>query len=291
MPRILAQALAGLQFLLPHHLLTGLAHRIAKCRIPWFKNTLIRGFSKLFGINWEEAAADDPSEFEHFNAFFTRALLHGVRPVTDNPLAIISPCDGTLSAFGAIQDSQIFQAKGQDYSLHSLLAEDAAASLFRNGEFATIYLSPRDYHRIHMPVAAELLSMIHVPGRLFSVAPYTVQCISGLFARNERSIHLFNSDSGPMALALIGAMIVGSMQTVWHGVLNPPRARQQKVWHYPEQSNGEPISLDRAAEMGRFNMGSTVIMLFPEHSLKWETGLYPGCSVRMGQPLARHQPH
>jgi phosphatidylserine decarboxylase len=291
MPRPIARLLAGIQFLLPHHLLTAAAHGLARCRTVWIKNALIRGFSRLFRINWAESELENPADFVHFNAFFTRALKPGVRPITVDPAAVISPCDGTLSAIGAIRGDSLFQAKGQDYSLASLLGDDATARQFHDGRFATIYLSPRDYHRIHMPTAGELQTMLHIPGRLFSVAPYTVDCISGLFARNERSIHLFNSPGGPMALVLVGAMIVGSMETVWHGVLNPPRARQLTVTRYPVGIESEPPRLKRGAEMGRFNVGSTVIIVFPEHGLEWEAGLQPGSTVRMGQTLGFHQPH
>jgi phosphatidylserine decarboxylase len=277
--------LTGLQFLLPHHLVTAAAHRVSHCRVAWFKNLMIRVFARIFSINWADSAIDDPNDFVDFNSFFTRALKPAVREISSDRGTLISPCDGTISACGPINGTEVFQAKGSYYSLRTLLADKAQAGLFNGGHFATIYLSPRDYHRIHMPLAGTLESMAHVPGRLFSVAPYTVRCINGLFTRNERSIHLFNGENGPFVMALIGAMVVGSMETVWHGVINPPRGRQLKVTHYLEDTN--QVHLERGAEMGRFNMGSTVILVFPADTIEWLPGLTTGTSVQMGQPLAK----
>ena len=283
MTGLIDQLLTGLQILLPHHLVTRGAHALATCRIGWFKNLMIRVFARIFKINWAEAATRNPREYEHFNAFFTRALKPGARTIAAGTGLVVSPCDGTISACGPIKGTEIFQAKGSVYSVRSLLADKSQAALFSDGQFATIYLSPRDYHRIHMPVSGQLQSMTHVPGRLFSVAPYTVRCLKGLFTRNERSIHLLQTRYGPVALAMIGAMVVGSMETVWHGVINPPRGRELKVSRY--QGGQIPAPLARGEEMGRFNMGSTVILLFPANSVEWLAELSAGTSVRMGQPI------
>lgn len=279
------QTLAGLQFLLPHHLLTRAAHGLAHSEVSWFKNFIIRVFARIFKINWADAALGSADEYRHFNAFFTRALSPGARTVATATGLVVSPCDGTISACGAIRGGEVFQAKGSYYSLRTLLADKMQAGLFSDGRFATIYLSPRDYHRIHMPVRGKLEAMTHVPGRLFSVAPYTVRCIHGLFARNERSIHLFTTPHGPVALVMIGAMVVGSMETVWHGLINPPRGRRLEVSRYNEVA--EPVYLERGEEMGRFNVGSTVIMLFPKNTVKWLPELAAGSSVKMGQPIGR----
>ena len=244
---------------------------------------MISTFARIFKINWADAAVQSPQDYEHFNAFFTRALRPGAREISGGQRDVISPCDGTISACGPIEGTEVFQAKGSCYSLHALLADKNHAALFSGGQFATIYLSPRDYHRIHMPVGGQLESMTHVPGRLFSVAPYTVRCIPGLFARNERSIHLLQTDGGPMAMAMIGAMVVGSMETVWHGLINPPRARELNINIYNNENNIAPLA--RGDEMGRFNMGSTVILLFPANTVEWLPELSAGSSVQMGETI------
>jgi phosphatidylserine decarboxylase len=275
--------LARLQYLLPHHLLTWIIHKLARIRVVWFKNAMISGIARHFGVNWSEALQQSPDDYDNFNAFFTRQLKPDARPLAADKNALLCPVDGAISSFGKIRDNQIFQAKGHDFSCAALLANEEAANKYKNGEYITIYLSPKDYHRIHMALSGELQSMSHVPGRLFSVAPYTVDEIPRLFARNERSVHHFETALGPHALVLVGAMLVASMETVWHGLINPPRAK--KLRHFNYQS-GE-VSLDRGEEMGRFNMGSTVVLLFPENSVNWNAELQPGKPVRMGESLGK----
>ena len=274
--------IARLQYLLPHHLLTWLIHKLARIRTRWFKNMMIRSIAKHFGVNWSEALYSSADEYQHFNAFFTRQLKPDARPISPQADALICPADGAISSFGKIQAGQIFQAKGHDFSCAELLASDELAEHYKDGDYITIYLSPKDYHRIHMAVTGELKSMSHVPGRLFSVAPYTVEEIPRLFARNERSIHNFKTVLGDHALILVGAMLVASMETVWHGLINPPRAKKLRHFDYPAGK----IQLQRGEEMGRFNMGSTVVLLFPENTIQWHKDLHSGQQVKMGEALA-----
>ncbi|MCF6225210.1 MAG: archaetidylserine decarboxylase [Xanthomonadales bacterium] len=278
---MLNKLLAHLQYILPHHLLTWVIHKLARVRTVWFKNAMIRTIASRFGVNWSEALHQSPDDYPHFNAFFTRQLKPGSRPLASDENALLCPVDGAISSYGKIRENQIFQAKGHGFSCEALLADAAQAEKYQNGEYITIYLSPKDYHRIHMPLAGELTQMSHVPGRLFSVAPYTVDTIPRLFARNERSVHHFDTPIGSHALVLVGAMLVASMETVWHGLINPPRAKKLRHYNYPA---GE-VKLDRGAEMGRFNMGSTVVLLFPEGSLQWREGLEVGLVVKMGESL------
>jgi len=278
---MLDNLLARLQYALPHHLLTWVIHKLARVRIVWFKNAMIRTIASRFGVNWSEALHQSPDDYTHFNAFFTRQLKPDARPLASEENALLCPVDGAISSFGKIRENQIFQAKGHDFSCAALLADASQAEKYQNGEYITIYLSPKDYHRIHMSLAGELTQMSHVPGRLFSVAPYTVDAIPRLFARNERSVHHFDTRIGSHALVLVGAMLVASMETVWHGLINPPRAKKLRHFNYP---TGD-VSLDRGAEMGRFNMGSTVVLLFPENSLKWRQELEIGQVVKMGESL------
>ena len=273
--------IAFFQYLLPHHLLTAIINKLARIETRWFKNAMIKTIARNFGVNWSEALLTEPDDYKHFNEFFTRQLKPGVRPLATAEDALLCPVDGAISSFGSIRQGRIFQAKGQNFSCQELLADKAQADKFINGEYITIYLSPKDYHRIHMPLSGQLRQMTHIPGRLFSVAPYTVDTIPRLFARNERSAHHFSTKYGDHALVLVGAMLVASMETVWHGVLNPPRARQVKYFNYPA---GE-TTLARGTEMGRFNMGSTVILLLPENSLRWNPDLAAGRTVRMGESL------
>ncbi len=280
--------LVGLQYLLPHHALTAMINRIARCRWRWVKNALIGGFSRLYRIDWSEAEHDSAAAYSDFNSFFTRALKAGARPIDRDPGLLLSPCDGTISALGRISNGQLFQVKGRHYSLEQLTAGTAKETdAFRDGWFITIYLSPRNYHRIHMPLAGRLTQMTHVPGRLFSVAPYTVRHVDRLFARNERSLHYFDTDLGPVCIALIGAMMVASMQTVWHGVINPPRATAVKRWDYP--LGDQAIELNTGQEMGRFNMGSTVILLLPDNGIRWLDELQADQTLTMGQPIAKRR--
>ncbi|MCX7224906.1 MAG: archaetidylserine decarboxylase, partial [Burkholderiales bacterium] len=251
------------QYLLPKQALTWLAGKIASARAGTWTTALINWFIGRYQVNMTEAANPDPASYASFNEFFTRALRADARPLA--PSVLICPVDGAISQFGRIERDRIFQAKGHDYTCAALLGGDAAlAAPFVDGLFATLYLSPRDYHRIHMPCDGRLTRMVHVPGDLFSVNPTTARGVPGLFARNERVVCLFESAHGPFALVLVGATIVGSMTTVWHGVVNPPRPGQVRTWHY-EQA---PVALRQGDEMGRFLLGSTVVLLFPKGPLR-----------------------
>lgn len=275
--------LAGFQYLLPHHLLSRLVYAFMRIRLAPVRNTQIALIGSIVGVEWAEAKIENISEFEHFNAFFTRELADGVRPIDPDPRSFVSPSDGRISQCGRITDSLILQAKGRHYSVRSLLANDPSASDFANGFFHTIYLSPRDYHRVHMPLEGKLQRMIHVPGRLFSVAPYTVRQVPNLFARNERVVSLFETPVGPMAVVLVGAMLVSSMETVWSGVVTPPRGRKISRTDWSRRD----IVLKKGQEMGRFNMGSTVIVLLPAGAVSMTEHYEPGDDVVVGQKLGR----
>ena len=272
------------QHLLPKQALTSLAGALARMQGGAATTAAIRWFIGRYGVNMSEAADPDPAAYASFNHFFTRALKPGARPLAQADL--LCPVDGAISQFGAIDGERIFQAKGHDYTATALVGGDAAlAAHFHGGHFATLYLSPKDYHRIHMPAAGRLLRMIHVPGALFSVNPVTARGVPGLFARNERVVCVFDGDgvnAGPWVLVLVGATIVGSMATVWHGVVNPPRPGTLREWAY----NDQRIELARGAEMGRFLLGSTVVMLFPRGPLRFNPDWQPGGAIRMGQPMA-----
>ena len=268
------------QYLLPKKLVTQLAGRFASAELGGVTQAAISRFVAHYGVDMSEAAEPDITRYASFNDFFTRALRAGARPLADADY--VCPVDGAISQFGAIERVQIFQAKGHHYSTCALLAGDAAlAGEFENGQFATIYLSPKDYHRIHMPCAGRLQRMVYVPGDLFSVNPTTVRGVPGLFARNERVVSLFDTARGPFVLVLVGATIVGSMATVWHGVVTPPRPGEIKRWDYTNQ----PVELAKGAEMGRFLLGSTVVLLWPKSTLKFNPDWTPGGAVRMGQMM------
>lgn len=270
------------QYLLPQRALTTLAGRVAHTQGGAWTTALIRRFVARYGVDMSEAAEPDISRYASFNDFFTRSLKPGARPLAQADW--ICPVDGAVSQSGAIEGDQIFQAKGHRYSTSALLGGDAAlAAQFANGHFATIYLSPRDYHRIHMPCAGRLQRMVHVPGTLFSVNPTTARGVPGLFARNERVVCLFNTTNGPMVLVLVGATIVGSMATVWHGQVNPPRSGQLRSWSYTDQN----IHLEQGQEMGRFLLGSTVVLLFPPGPLHFNADWAPAKPVRLGQAMAQ----
>ena len=270
------------QYLLPKKLVTQLAGRFASAELGGVTQAAISRFVAHYGVDMSEAAEPDITRYASFNDFFTRALRAGARPLADADY--VCPVDGAISQFGAIERDQIFQAKGHHYSTCALLAGDAAlAAEFENGQFATIYLSPKDYHRIHMPCAGRLLRMVYVPGDLFSVNPTTVRGVPGLFARNERVVSLFDTARGPFVLVLVGATIVGSMATVWHGVVNQPRPGEIKRWDYADK----PVELAKGAEMGRFLLGSTVVLLWPKGTLKFNPDWAPGGAVRMGQMMGK----
>ncbi len=273
------------QYLLPHHLLSRLIGCLAESRISWIKGPLIRWFARRFDVDMSQAQVEDLEAYEHFNAFFTRALKPDARPLDPAPDAVLCPADGAISQLGRIENGRIFQAKGHSFSLLELLGGDAErAAPFMGGSFATIYLSPRDYHRVHMPLTGTLREMVYVPGRLFSVNQTTAKNVPELFARNERVVCLFDTERGPMAMVLVGAMIVASIETVWAGLVTPPR-RQLKTFRYDEAARA-PIHLEKGAEMGRFKLGSTVILLFGPEQVQWAEQLVATGPVSMGQSLS-----
>lgn len=275
-----------LQYLLPQHGISRFVHRISRSqRIPGLRPTM-RWFVRRYGVRMDEAAEPNLDAYPHFNSFFTRALRDGVRPLPEDPAIPCSPVDGYVSQVGRIRNGRLFQAKGQLFSLEELLGGDEQrAAPFQDGDFATLYLSPGDYHRIHMPQAGRLQEMVHVPGRLFSVAPICVREIPRLFARNERVACLFDTQAGPMAVVMVGAINVGSIETVWAGEVTPPKGRQIISTRYA-QSGDQAISLARGEELGRFNLGSTVIVLFGPGMVRWSKALTPQSPVLLGQALA-----
>ncbi|OOY53194.1 archaetidylserine decarboxylase [Solemya velum gill symbiont] len=273
-----------LQQLIPQHFLSSLMYALARSEIGFIKNSVIRIVNWMFDINMQDAVVKDPLAYPSFNAFFTRALEPASRPLDSNSTTIISPVDGAVSQAGHIESGLLFQAKGIHYSITALLGGDAeTAKRFSDGDFATIYLSPRDYHRIHMPVDGKLSSMTHVPGELFSVNETTTSLIPGLFARNERIINLFETPAGPMALIMVGAIFVGSMDTVWAGTVTPSSKRISHQ-EYLDQPHAE-ISLEKGEEMGRFNMGSTVILLFGKNQVNLDGMIAAGREVKMGERI------
>jgi phosphatidylserine decarboxylase len=273
-----------LQHFIPHHALSRLVGLFAACKYAPFKNRLIDWFIQRYGVNMQEALETNPHSYSDFNHFFTRALRPDARPIA--PEGIICPVDGAISQLGDIRNGRIFQAKGMDYSLQELLGgSESLTTEFMGGKFATLYLAPKDYHRIHMPIDGTLQSMIHVPGRLFSVNAKTTDNVPRLFARNERVIAIFSTELGPMAIILVGAMIVASIHTVWHGQVTPPESECISTWHY----DSDTIQLPRAAEMGHFQLGSTAIVLFPKDAMAWLETLQPGQDVRLGQMMGTNK--
>ncbi len=269
------------QYVLPKQALTALAGKAASAKGGALTTAVIRWFVKRYSVNMAEAANPDITVYPTFNEFFTRPLKAGARPIAQADL--VCPVDGAISQFGRIERDQIFQAKGHSYSTTALVGGDSTlARQFENGSFATIYLSPRDYHRIHMPCDGRLLRMIYVPGELFSVNPATARGVPGLFARNERVVCVFEGPRGPFVLTLVGATIVGSMATTWHGVVNPPRTREVREWRYDDQQ----IVLRQGEEMGRFLLGSTVVLLFPQGPLAFDPTWQPVGAVQLGKPMA-----
>ena len=270
------------QYLLPKQALTALAGKAAGARAGRLTTSVIDWFVQRYQVNMAEAANPDTASYATFNEFFTRELRADARPLALADL--ICPVDGAISQFGAIERDQVFQAKGHHYSTTALVGGDVAlGAQFVDGSFATLYLSPRDYHRIHMPCDGRLLRMIYVPGALFSVNPTTARGVPGLFARNERVVCVFESRHGPFVLTLVGATIVGSMATVWHGVVNPPRLPKVREWRYDDQR----MELKQGQEMGRFLLGSTVVMLFPKGPLAFNSTWAAAMPIRMGEAMAR----
>lgn len=273
------------QYVLPQHFLSRCMYRIARWRwMPW-KNFVIRTFIRHYQVDMRIAEQSDPNSYASFNEFFTRSLLTSERPIDETALSIASPVDGSISQIGSIDKDAILQAKGKCFSLQALLANDTSAvEVFSSGSFATIYLSPRDYHRIHLPVNAELLKMTYVPGDLFSVNEATSESVDQLFARNERLICLFKTDFGLMAAILVGAIFVGGMETVWQGEITPARPRELRVWDY-DPASATRTGFTKGEEMARFNMGSTVILLFEPGRINWSETLHAGAKVKMGQVI------
>lgn len=272
------------QYLLPHHALSGLMSKLTHCENKTWKNLFIREIIKHYGVNMDEALQPDINAYLSFNHFFTRELKPGVRPLADEQGAIASPADGVVSQAGNITDGNIFQAKGKSFTAIDLLGGSAErAEPFNNGVFSTIYLSPKDYHRLHMPLTGTLREMVHVPGRLFSVNTATTRSVLGLFARNERVVAIFDTEAGPMALVLVGAIFVSSVETVWHGVVTPPSVSSVKTWNYQDNAP----TLQKGEEMGRFNMGSTIIVLFGKDAAQWDEGFSAEKPVKLGEKVGQ----
>jgi phosphatidylserine decarboxylase len=274
---------SSIQYLLPQHLLSRIVHYLMRIRIKFVKNLQIWIIGWLAGVSWEEAESPHADDYPDFNTFFTRQLKAGARTIDPDPLSFVSPSDGRISQVGRVVNGLCLQAKGQHFSVRSLLANDASANEFAGGYFHTIYLAPRDYHRVHMPVSGTLQRMIHVPGRLFSVSPGTVRHVPDLFALNERVVSVFATQHGPMAVILVGAMLVSSMETVWAGTITPPRGLRVSSGDWSRRN----ISLQKGAELGRFNMGSTVILLLPAGAVASLAELGPDDVVLMGEKLGR----
>ncbi|MEL7450900.1 MAG: archaetidylserine decarboxylase [Pseudomonadota bacterium] len=275
----------GLQHVLPQHLVSRLVHWLARVEARWFSRRFIRVFARAFKVDMSDAEQPSLDSYPTFNAFFTRSLRPDARPLDDAPDAVLCPVDGTISQAGPIENGMLLQAKGSQFSLQSLLGNDAElAQQLDGGTFATIYLAPYNYHRIHMPLAGTTQSMRLVPGRLFSVNAVTARRVPGLFARNERVVCNFTTPAGPMAMVLVGAINVGSIETVWAGEVTPGGGRDVRTWAYG-LSDDNATTLDAGAEMGRFNMGSTVIVAFPPGAVVLEHSMTPGTTVRMGERL------
>jgi phosphatidylserine decarboxylase len=273
---------AAWQYPLPQHAVSRFTHWLTRLAYPGFKNWMIRAFIRRFGVDMRDAAEPNPAAYPTFNAFFTRALRPDARSLASEPDAIACPVDGRVSQCGDIAAGRVIQAKGRDFSVTELLGGDAAlAKRFAGGVFATLYLSPKDYHRVHMPLDGILRRMLYVPGRLFSVNPPSTRAVPGLFARNERVAMIFDTAAGAMAVVMVGALNVGSIETVWAGEITPPHGRVLRSWDYLD----DRIKFAKGAELGRFNMGSTVILLFAAGQARWESPLATGSTMRMGQRI------
>jgi phosphatidylserine decarboxylase len=272
-----------MQHLLPQRLVTWLAGRLAGCRLGLVKTPFISWFIRRYKVDMAQALEPDPMAYADFNAFFTRALKPGIRPMPDDQSCIVSPADGTISQLGPINDGQLLQAKGRTFSVQALLGGEAGmAETFQGGSFVTVYLSPRDYHRLHMPLGGTLKKMLYVPGKFFSVNQLTSERVDNLFARNERVVCLFDTDAGPMAMVLVGAMIVGSIDTVWAGQVAPPDGA---ATHINYQQHLPAIQIARGEEMGRFKLGSTVIVLFGPGMAELDAELQAGDAILMGEAM------
>ena len=284
--RLGARAFIAFQYLVPQHALTALVYWLARCRTRWLKRALIRGFSSLYALDLSEAAEPDADRYGSFNEFFTRALRPGARPLPVAARAIASPCDGTVSERGTLEGEYLLQAeveaKRHRYTLAQLLGPGSGAADFVGGEFATIYLAPYNYHRVHMPLDGRLVALRYVPGQLFSVNTTTARAVPRLFAQNERVVCRFETALGPCALVFVGALNVGSIEIVGFGALTPARVRRLTDVPLPTP----PPSLARGAELGRFNMGSTVILILAGGACRWDEGFAPGAAVRMGATIA-----
>jgi phosphatidylserine decarboxylase len=280
-----------LQYLLPHHLLCRIVYALARARTVWLKNLLIDAFMRGYRPYMADALEPEPRRYSSFNAFFTRALRPGARPVDPDPLRVVAPCDGTLSVAATAAGIELLQAKGHCFSLGSLLADGGSwQQRLEGGAYATFYLAPFNYHRVHMPLAGRLNAAWHVPGRLFSVNSATVNRVPGLFARNERIVCAFDGERGPFVVVLVGALFVGSMSTVWHGQITPWRGARGaraplRAVHQLQPTGTADLWQPRGAELGRFNMGSTVLLLLPPALARWDAGLVPGAAVAVGQGL------
>lgn len=273
------------QYVTPQLAVSRLAGRLADSEsTPALKNRVIKWFIGRYGVNMSEAAEPDFTAYPTFNAFFTRALKSGSRTIDPDPSTLVSPVDGAISQIGQISTDRVFQAKGQSFSLTELLGgDDTRAEPFREGEFSTIYLSPKDYHRIHMPMAGTLKEMVYVPGKLFSVNPVTAENVPNLFARNERVACLFDTEAGPMAMVLVGAMIVGSVETTWAGVV-APNSGQVTQWQY---SGDDAVRFEKGQEMGRFRLGSTVVLVMPRGAVKWQPNQVAEKTVQLGEAFGK----
>jgi len=270
-----------LQYLLPQHILSRLVAKIANTPLPIVKNFIIKLFCKFYHVDMSEALEPNYTNYPTFNDFFTRALKAGARPITNNPQALISPVDGTIYQIGSLSENQLILAKARGFSLEQLLADSQDAAKFCHGNFAVLYLAPYNYHRIHMPITGKLLSMRYIPGKLFSVNPKIVEHIPDLFAKNERVVTIFDTVIGPIAIILVGAMIVGSIETTWEGTIAPNKENGIRHWNYSNQN----ITYTRGTEIGSFKLGSTVILLLPEKTTKWLDNLQTNNPVKMGQNI------
>lgn len=277
----------GAQYAMPKHLISRLVGKLAAAQAGKLTTSLIKGFIKQYGIDMSEAKYEDPAHYKTFNEFFTRPLKDGLRPIAEDKDIIAHPVDGKISQLGDVVDDRLIQAKGHDFSLQELLGGDEnVAAPFQGGKFATIYLAPKDYHRIHMPIGGKLRKMVYVPGDLFSVNPLTAENVPNLFSRNERVVAIFDTEIGPLAMVLVGATIVASIETIWAGTVTPPAGKDVFTWDYPENGHNQLI-LNKGDEMGRFKLGSTVILAWGSEVADFLDGEVAGTVTRMGTPFAK----